>query len=141
MSEPRSLVARLGKTECWVLADPLADKPAQGMLDIRVMNESGCYPLYCQDSHAWFALTGRHLPDLMAKLCGVDLRPDQFPPGAVVQSSVARVSAIIIHHELEGIPVFYLLSDSSSAEYLWKALQDAMQEYAGQPSGLAAFTS
>lgn len=132
-------VARLGATECWVLDNPL--KAAKGMstLATKIAAQSDCYSLYCQQSHAWFALTGRFLSQLMAKLCGVDLREGAFPEGSVAQTSVARVNAIVIHHSLRGVPVFYLLSDSSSAEYFWSALLDAMQEFKGKPIGLGVF--
>ena len=139
LSEDGTMVARLGSTECWVLEPPLNLSTDMEALDIRLQNEPDCYPLYCQHSHAWFALTGSHLPELMAKICGVDLRSEAFPEGAVVQTSVARVSAIIIHHSLNGIPVFSILSDSSSAEYFWHALLDAMAEYQGRTVGLDAF--
>ncbi|GAA5315469.1 MAG: sarcosine oxidase [Candidatus Pelagadaptatus aseana] len=135
-----AIVARLGSSECWVLDNPL-DEAAEvcAALDQRAQADAQAYPLYCQHSHAWFALTGRHLPELMAKICGVDLRPEAFPVGAVVQTSVARVNAIIVHHEIQGCPVFSVLCDSSLSEYFWAALLDAMQEFGGQPVGLSAF--
>lgn len=139
ISDKGAMVARLGSTESWVLDNPLQEVSGLGMLELRVLNEPGCYPLYCQHSHAWFALTGRHLPELMAKICGVDLREEAFPLGSIVQTSVARVGAIIIHHQLEGLPAFSIMSDSSSAEYLWHALIDATQEFQGKPVGLGAF--
>lgn len=139
LSDDGTMVARLGSTECWVLEHPWNQSTDIEALDINIQNEPHCYPLYCQHSHAWFALTGRYLPELMAKICGVDLRSQAFPEGAVVQTSVARVSAIIIHHSVNGIPVFSILSDSSSAEYFWYALLDAMAEYQGETVGLDAF--
>lgn len=140
LSDEGAIVARLGSTECWVFDNPLKPVAGLGMLDIRAMNEPDCYPLYCQHSHAWFALTGLYLPELMAKICGVDLRDEAFPSGAIVQTSVARVGAIILHQMVDDIPMFSILSDSSSAEYLWHALLDAMQEFEGKPVGLAAFS-
>lgn len=138
VAESGALIARLGTTECWVMDNPLAETGLIKSLQIRANSEQDCYPLYCQHSHAWFALTGKFLPELMAKICGVDLRAESFPEGAIVQTSIARVSGIIIHHSINGIPVFSILSDSSSAEYLWHALLDAMQEYTGKPAGLSA---
>ena len=135
-----TLVARLGSTECWLLAHPLAEPTAADFsaLDYGEPNDQ-CHSLYCQHSHAWFALTGHHLAPLMAKVCAVDLSAAAFPVGAIAQTSVARVNAIVIHHQLQLIPVFYLLVDSSSAHYLWHALSDAMQEFDGRPVGINAF--
>jgi sarcosine oxidase gamma subunit len=42
---------------------------------------------------------------------------------------VARVNAVIIYHQLWGMPVFSILSDTASAEYLWDVLQDAALEF------------
>ena len=146
------LVARLGSTECWLLDNPLgliesgdfdAKKTNHSIsdLDNTIQDDSGVYPLYCQHSHAWFALTGNHLPPLMAKICGVDLHKSVFPIGTIAQTSIARVNGIIMHHQLNGIPIFSILSDSSSAEYLWHALIDAMAEFQGEAIGLCALTT
>lgn len=131
-------VLRLGQKEFWILGS-LADQGAgTEALKQVAWPEQGCHELYCQDSHAWFALTGQHLPDIMAKLCGVDLRPAAAPAGSVVQTSVARVNAIILCHRLHDVPCFSILCDSASAPYLWDCLLDAMQEFAGQAIGLAS---
>lgn len=134
-----AIVARLGKTECWLLDDLYA--PAAELKQLGTGNNTDCFPLYCQDTHAWFAITGSHLPEMMAKVCGVDLRPKVFPPGAIVQSSIARVNGIIIHQPLGDLPVFHLLADSGSAEYLWGALLDAMREFGGQAAGMSCLST
>ena len=77
-------------------------------------------------------MTGKYCSDILAKICGVDLRSSEFPVGAVVQTSVARVNAIIVHHVISDEQVFSILSDSASATYLWNALLDAMAEYGGR---------
>ncbi len=129
-----AIVARLGKTECWLLGNPLA--PAAPLQKLGSGNNTDCFPLYCQDTHAWFAITGSRLPEMMAKVCGVDLRPAAFGPGAIVQSSIARINGIVIHQPLSELPVFHVLADSGSAEYLWGALLDAMHEYGGVAAGI-----
>ncbi len=73
---------------------------------------------------------------MMAKVCGVHLRPAAFAPGAIVQSSIARINGIVIHQPLGELPVFHVLADSGSAEYLWGALLDAMHEYGGVAAGI-----
>src|SRR5210317_2281073 len=52
------------------------------------------YELPRQDSHAWFALTGRKAPTILAGICGVDMRDVAFADGDVAQTSIARVSAV-----------------------------------------------
>ncbi|NFV82197.1 hypothetical protein [Magnetospirillum aberrantis] len=68
---------------------------------------------------------------MLAKMCGVDLRRHVFADGAVAQTSVARLNAILIR---QGDAV-HLLADSASAEYLWDCVVDAMAEYGGAVAG------
>ncbi|GGK01411.1 hypothetical protein GCM10009304_28990 [Pseudomonas matsuisoli] len=96
------------------------------------------YLLPRQDSHAWFALTGAYLPKLFAKVCGVDLRAEAFSVDAVVQTSVARVNAIVVNAGIADLPIFHLLCDRASAHYLWGALLDAMEEFDGKPAGIGS---
>lgn len=96
------------------------------------------YPTPRQDSHAWFMITGAQAPEMFAKMCGVDLRPHKFAVGAVAQTSIAKMSGIIIRADLGDTPAYHLLADIASAEYLWDCLLDAMAEFNGKPVGLAA---
>ncbi|MGB1237695.1 MAG: sarcosine oxidase subunit gamma family protein [Pseudomonadales bacterium] len=118
-------VLRLSNTEFWVIHPESTQ--TQPLLD--TADGEGCYSLYNRDSHAWLVLSGCEISSVMAKLCAVDLRTEHFALGAIAQTSVARVNAIVVHHELEGESVFSLFSDSASASYLWSALQDAMGEF------------
>lgn len=93
------------------------------------------YPMPRADSHFWFAVTGSQAPAMFAKICGVDLRPRAFGPGAIAQTSAAKMSVIIARHDLGSVPAFYLLADSASAEYMWNCVVDAMDEFSGGPIG------
>jgi len=96
------------------------------------------YPVPRAESHAWFLLSGEKAPAMFAKICGVDLRAHRFASGSIAQTSIAKMSGIIIRADLGGIPAYHLLADSASAEYLWHCLADAMEEFAGAPVGLGA---
>ncbi len=96
------------------------------------------FPVPRQDSHAWFAVSGEHAAAMFSKLCGVDLRPRVFDDGAIAQTSVARLNAIIIRRDMGSTPSYHLLPDSASAAYLWDCLTDAMSEFRGAPVGLEA---
>lgn len=96
------------------------------------------YPMPRADSHCWFAVVGADAPAMFAKICGVDLRTGSFGPGRIAQTSVAKISAIVIRQDLGATTGFYLLADSASAEYLWHCVADAMVEFDGVPVGLAA---
>lgn len=94
------------------------------------------YPVPRAESHFWFALTGTYAPAMLAKICGVDLRLHKAPPGTIAQTSVAKMSAVILRHDQGPVPGYYLLADSASAEYMWICLVDAMDEFDGGPVGL-----
>jgi sarcosine oxidase, subunit gamma len=96
------------------------------------------YPMPRSESHAWFLVTGAHAPAMFAKICGVDLRTHRFAIGSIAQTSLAKMSAIIIRADLGDAPAFHVLADSASAEYLWGCLLDAMAEFDGAPVGWAA---
>jgi sarcosine oxidase subunit gamma len=96
------------------------------------------YPMPRQDSHAWFMVSGTSAPEMFAKICGVDLRPHKFAPGQIAQTSLAKMSGIVIRADLGAVPAYHLLADIASAEYLWGAVLDAMTEFGGGPVGLNA---
>ncbi|TBU75355.1 sarcosine oxidase [Pseudomonas daroniae] len=132
-------VLRLSQSEYFLLGG-LADGGARIAAEETAWQASdqACYLLPRQDSHAWLALTGAHLPALLAKVCGVDLRAEAFPPGAVAQTSVARLNAILVNAGTDALPIFHILCDRASAHYLWGALLDAMDEFGGRPAGVEA---
>lgn len=48
------------------------------------------------------------------------------------------INAIVINGSQTDLPLFHILRDRASAEYLWGALLDAMQEFGGKPVGADA---
>lgn len=125
-----SHVARLSQTEYFILGsvqdngERIADEEARWELD-----HSANYLLPRHDSHAWLQLSGQAIADVMAKLCGVDLRPKAFGPGAVAQTSAARINVIVINVGGEDQPTFQILFDRASLEYFKGAMLDAMTEF------------
>jgi sarcosine oxidase subunit gamma len=128
-----SHVARLSQTEYLILGsladrgERIADEEARWELD-----HSANYLLPRQDSHAWLQLCGLHVAEVMAKLCGVDLRPQAFAPGSVAQTSAARINVIVINLGSEELPAFQILCDRASLEYFKGAVLDAMGEFDGK---------
>ena len=128
-----SYVARLSATEYLILGSlqdrgqRIADEEARWELD-----HQANYLLPRHDSHAWLQLSGVHIAEIMAKLCGVDLRTQAFKPGDVVQTSAARINVIIINVGLDNVPCFQILCDRASKEYFADAVLDAMAEFGGK---------
>ena len=127
-----SHVARLSQTVYLVLGSladrgqRIADEEARWELD-----HSANYLLPRQDSHAWLQLSGVHIDQVMAKLCGVDLRLQAFAAGAAAQTSAARINVIVINVGSQEVPTFQILCDSASVEYFKGAVLDAMGEFDG----------
>jgi sarcosine oxidase subunit gamma len=118
-----ALINRLNDAWKWAASAP---RPQQG------------YPTPRQDSHAWFMVTGAKAPEMFAKICGVDLRPAHCPVGTIAQTSLAKMSGIIIRADLGGTIAYHVLADIASADYLWTCIEDAITEYDGRVVGLAA---
>ncbi|SDI71606.1 sarcosine oxidase subunit gamma [Pseudomonas panipatensis] len=134
-----SLVARLSQAE-YLLLGSLHDMGARIAAEEAAwrLDDSANYLLPRQDSHAWLLLSGQHCAEVMAKLCGVDLRPQAFPSGAVAQTSAARINVIVINLGDEHLPCLQILCDRASVTYFWEAMLDAMQEFGGRPVGIDA---
>lgn len=129
-----SVLARLSPGEFLLLGKPGRPRGVVEALDAAWSWEAGaglCFPVPRQDSHAWFHLRGAAAPAMFAKLCGVDLRAHVFADGAVAQTSVTRLNAIVIRQG----DAYHLLADSASAEYLWACVTDAMAEFDGSIAG------
>ena len=121
----QSFVMALSQREFWVL-DPHNDAAALTMGNDFTTD---AYPIFCQSSHAWLLMKGSETPALMAKVCGVDLRPDVFSVGDVAQTQMALINCIIARHDLAGDDAFSIFVDQSYAEYALEALLDARQEF------------
>ena len=137
-----SLVARLSQTE-YLLLGSLQDMGARIAVEEAAweQDEQRNYLLPRQDSHAWLQLTGNRSAEVMAKLCGVDLRVQAFAIGAVAQTSAARINVIVINAGSAQLPALHILCDRASVQYFWGALLDAMEEFEGGPVGIDALTA
>lgn len=139
MQSDGSQVARLSATEYMILGglQDFGERIAQ-LERHWVMDDQLNYLLPRQDSHACFQMTGAYLVPIMAKLCAVNLSPEVFTIGQVVQSSVARINAIVMNVSDEKTSTFNILCDRTMALYLWDVLLDAMQEFNGEVLGINA---
>ncbi|MCZ4279322.1 hypothetical protein O4H49_00950 [Kiloniella laminariae] len=72
-------------------------------------------------------LSGAQARNVMKKSCRLDMDPQSFVPGQVVQTRVAKAPVIL--QMLDDKPVFRMFVRPSFAEYLVDWLLDAMSEY------------
>jgi sarcosine oxidase subunit gamma len=89
-----------------------------------------------RDSHAWLAVAGHAAPEMLAKLCAVDLQLAKFADLSIAQTSIAKMSAIVVRADIGPNPVFHLLADSAAALYFCECLMDAAEEFRGRLVGL-----
>ncbi|MFD2178921.1 hypothetical protein [Veronia pacifica] len=125
------LVLRLSHTEYWLVDADNLNTTTLSNLEKASEDTSDVIRLYCQHSVAMFVLSGPACPQMFAKVCAVDLQLDAFDLGSIAQTSVARVSSIVVRAPTtkEQETCFYIFSDISSASYLWHALDDAAAEF------------
>ena len=137
------LLARLSDHEYLLLATGqlIAAEPPAGFPYLRDHAAGPVYELPRQDSHAWFAITGRQASAALATICGVDMRDVSFKDGAVAQTSIARVSAVVLRNDLGDSPCFFILASSTAAEYLWDAIAGAMDMPGAAVIGMHALGS
>jgi len=135
-----ALAARLAPTEALILGPLSGEAGLSARLDgtWSIELQSGAYRVPRADTNCWFRIAGAEAPAMFTKICGIDLRLHKFSPGAIAQTSVAKLTAIVIRADLGRVPSFHLLTDSASAGFMWSSLLDAMAEFSGRPVGLAA---
>ena len=116
------LVAMLSGTEALILgacATPFADYGTGAPL------APGVYPVPRQGGTYWFSLAGDEAPARLARLCGVDLRPHRHADLAVAQTTIARVSAVVIRDDAPSLR-FHIVGDVTLAAYMAGVLVDAL---------------
>jgi sarcosine oxidase subunit gamma len=124
------LVARLSRQELLFLCDP--EHPVLSVdLDYFTPGRD-CYPIRRQDSHYWFAISGKDGPTMLAKLCGVNFEADSFDNHRVAQTQVASTSAIVMRNDCRKSLCYYLLGDNSYCTYMKRCVLDAMEEFGGR---------
>jgi sarcosine oxidase subunit alpha len=78
---------------------------------------------------AMLRLSGERAPDLLAKVCAIDLSDDVTPDGAALRTSVARLVTDLVRDDQDGTVSYLLHCERSSGQYLWEALLDAGAEF------------
>ena len=136
----RSLIVRISLDEYLIISDVAHTSELVNQLENSWSLDTAkrVYWLPRRDSHCCFVLTGRQAETVLSKTCALDMRESSFTNHSVAQTSVARINTIVIRHDGNGLSCFYILSDTSSAEFLWHALLDAMQEFDGKAIGVRA---
>ena len=84
------------------------------------------------------AVAGPRSLDLLCAATRVDVRERALPDRRCVQTSVARVPALIVRFDRLGVPVYEIMVPRDYGEYAWEALFDAGVPTAVRLAGAAA---
>lgn len=83
-------------------------------------------------THAYgkLLLSGRQIPGLLPRLCGLDTSEAGFPDGRAAQTSLAKIHATLarVDEKADG-PSFYLLVDRSLTAYVWEVIEEVVQAF------------
>ena len=82
-------------------------------------------------------ISGARTPDLLAKVCAIDLSEEVTPDGAAFRSSVAKLVTDVVRDDESGVRSYLLHCERSSGQYLFDALLDAGDEFGIEIDGFA----
>ena len=135
-----ALAARLAPDEALILGGVAGDSGLCERLAgaASIDEEVEAFPVPRGEGYFRFLVSGERAAAMFAKVCGVDLRPDGFPPLAVARTSMARTSVVVVRDDLGDTPAYHVLGDAASASYMLACLRDAMEEFDGALAGLGA---
>jgi heterotetrameric sarcosine oxidase gamma subunit len=122
-----------GLTE-WLLIGPVGSDPAADLLT----GAAGEHVAIIDLTHgrALVRLTGGDAPQLLAKVCAIDLSDDVTPNGAAFRSSVAKVATDVVRDDVAGERSYLLHCERSSGQYFFDSLLDAGREFGIEVEGL-----
>jgi heterotetrameric sarcosine oxidase gamma subunit len=90
---------------------------------------------------AALVVIGPNSYNVLGKLCGLPLHPDDFPDRRVAQTSLARVHTTIIRNDIVGLSAFQLYFERPYGEYVWSCILDAGRESEIIPFGWGALVN
>jgi sarcosine oxidase subunit gamma len=120
----------LGPDEWLIVSAPGSEVALEAKLADAVAPHGGCVT-DVGESRTTIVVSGPKARDVLAKGCPLDLHPSVFGEGACAQSLVGPVG-VALYREPAGAadpPRFELVVLRSFADFLWRSLEDAGQEY------------
>ena len=138
--ERGTLVVGSGPGEWLLLAPPGTSAALAGRVE--EISDGGLVSVFdVTYGRALMRITGARTPDLLAKVCGIDLSEEVTPDGAAFRSSVAELVTDVVRDDHNGERSYLLHCERSSGQYLFDALIDADDEFGMEVEGFAAPTT
>jgi sarcosine oxidase subunit alpha len=135
--EPQgATIAALLPDEALIITPPGVEDQVASQLEAEIENQDLFVTVLDQTSAlAGVGVYGPLRASVLEKLSALSFHPEDFPAGRVVQGSLAKIRATIIHRNRMGTPGFEIYVDRSYGEYLWETLMDAGTEFGIRPMG------
>jgi heterotetrameric sarcosine oxidase gamma subunit len=129
-----TLVIGSGPGEWLLLAPP--GTSAAVMERIGAIRDGGLVSVFdATHGRALVRITGSRAPDLLTKVCAIDLTDELTPDGAAFRSSVAKLVTDVVRDDREDSRSYLLHCERSSGQYLFDALIDAGDEFGLEVDG------
>ena len=126
----RTAALWLGPDEWWVISQTENSRTAEKLS--KALSGHAAAVIDIGESRTCIQVSGPNARDLIAKGCPLDLHPRVFGPGACAQTLLAK-AGVMLHmvsgDRARGGPAYNLYVVRSFADYLWRWLEDAAQEY------------
>jgi heterotetrameric sarcosine oxidase gamma subunit len=123
-----TLVIGSGPGEWLLLAAP--GTSAAVIQRARAIQDGGLVSVFdATHGRALVRITGSRAPDLLTKVCAIDLADEVTPDGAAFRSSVAKLVTDVVRDDRRDSRSYLLHCERSSGQYLFDALIDAGDEF------------
>ena len=129
-----TLVVGSGPGEWLLLAEPGTSAAVTQRVE-EVKDETLVSVFDAMHGRAIMRITGAKAPDLLAKVCAIDLADEVTPNGAAFRSSVAKLITDVVRDDSGGSRSYLLHCERSSGQYLFDALIDAGHEFGIEVDG------
>jgi sarcosine oxidase, subunit alpha len=129
-----TLVVGSGPGEWLLLAEPGTSAAVTQRVE-EVKGERLISVFDATHARALVRITGARTPDLLAKVCAIDLADEVTPNGAAFRSSVAKLETDVVRDDSGGSRSYLLHCERSSGQYLFDALIDAGHEFGIEVDG------
>jgi heterotetrameric sarcosine oxidase gamma subunit len=129
-----TLVVGSGPGEWLLLAAPGTSLAVTKRVE-EVLDEGLVSVFDATHGRALMRVTGARAPDLLAKVCAIDLADEVTPDGAAFRSSVAKLVTDVVRDDTRESRSYLLHCERSSGQYLFDALIDAGDEFGIEVDG------
>jgi heterotetrameric sarcosine oxidase gamma subunit len=129
-----TLVVGSGPGEWLLLAEPGTSAAVTQRVE-EVKGERLVSVFDATHARALVRITGARTPDLLAKVCAIDLADEVTPNGAAFRSSVAKLETDVVRDDSGESRSYLLHCERSSGQYLFDALIDAGHEFGIEVDG------